>query len=147
MHLASRNSDPHRLENQNGDNMQSITIGQCFRGAWRDAGSAILNRPFMALVIFAFLLLTSYAQIELRLVIAAAAAAGGPRFGHAGASLGLAICSFMQLFAVAGLSVQVMRYSLLGAEEARSIGFFDKGYWRYLGLCMLLGLLAAVFAV
>jgi hypothetical protein len=101
----------------------------------------------MALVIFAFLLLTSYAQIELRLVIAAAAAAGGPRFGHAGASLGLAICSFMQLFAIAGLSVQVMRYSLLGADEARSISFFDKGYWRYVGLCALLGLLVLVFAV
>jgi len=101
----------------------------------------------MALVIFAFLLLTSYAQIELRLAIAAAAAAGGPRFGHAGASLGLSICSIMQMFAIAGLSVQVMRYSLLGAEDARSIGFFEKGYWRYVGLCALLGLLVAVFAV
>src|ERR1700733_1950119 len=102
--------------------MQSVTVGQCFRGAWKDAGLAILNRPVMALIIFAFLLLTGYAQIELRLAIAAAAAAaGGPRFGDAGASLGLTICSIMQMFAIAGLSVQVMRYSLLGAEEARSI--------------------------
>jgi len=133
---------------KNRGDMQSVTVGQCFRGAWKDAGLAILNRPFMVLIIFAFLLLTGYAQIELRLAIAAAAAAaGGPRFGHAGASLGLTICSIMQMFAIAGLSVQVMRYSLLGAEEARSIGFFDKGYWRYLGLCVLLGLLAAVFAV
>lgn len=127
--------------------MQSLTVGQCFRGAWKDAGLAILNRPLMALIIFAFLLLTSYAQIELRLAIAAAAAAGGPRFGHAGASLGLSICSIMQMFAIAGLSVQVMRYSLLGAEDARDIGFFDKGYWRYVGLCALLGLLVALFAV
>jgi hypothetical protein len=127
--------------------MQSVTVGQCIRGAWKDAGLAILNRPFMALIIFAFLLLTSYAQIELRLAIAAAAAAGGPRFGHAGVSLGLTICSIVQMFAIAGLSVQVMRYSLLGAEEARSLDFFDKGYWRYLGLCVLLGLLATVFAV
>ena len=127
--------------------MQSVTVGQCFRGAWKDAGLAILNRPLMALIIFAFLMLTSYAQIELRLAIASAAAAGGPRLGHAGASLWLSICSIMQMFAIAGLSVQVMRYSLLGAEEARSIGFFDKGYWRYVRLCALLGLLVALFAV
>jgi hypothetical protein len=147
MHFAGRKSGLHRRENQNRDTMQSITVGQCFRGAWRDAGLAVLNRPFMALIIFAILLLTSYAQIELRLVIASAAATGAPRHGHAGASLGLSICSLMQMFTIAGLSVQVMRYSLLGAEEARTIGFFAKGYWRYVGLCALLGLLVVVFSV
>ena len=128
--------------------MQSVTVGQCFRGAWKDAGSAILNRPVMALIMFAFLLLTGYAQLELRPAIAAATAVGGPRFGDGGASLGFLICLIMQMLAIAGLSVQVMRYSLLGAKEARSIGFFDKGYWRYFGLCVLLSLLlVATFVV
>jgi hypothetical protein len=127
--------------------MESITVGQCFRGAWRDAGSAILNRPVMALIMFALLLVTSYAQLELRLAIAATAAAGGPRAGHPGASSAIWMCSLLQLFAISGLSVQVMRYCLLGAEVSRSIDFFNKGFWLYVGLCALLGLVVAAVTV
>jgi ABC-type spermidine/putrescine transport system permease subunit II len=44
----------------------------------------------------------------------------------------------MQWVAVAGLSVQVMRYSLFGAESSRSFGVFDKGFRRYMRLSSLL---------
>jgi hypothetical protein len=117
--------------------MESITFGQCFRGAWKDAGLAILNRPVAPLITFALLLMTSYMRYEMRGSLGASALPGQSPQGQF-LRLLLVLCLLMQWIAVAGLSVQVMRYSLFGVGSTGSFGFFDKGFRRYMRLSSLL---------
>jgi hypothetical protein len=125
--------------------MESITFGQCFRGAWKDTGLAILNRPVAALITFALLMTYGYMRYELRSSLSASALSGLSPQDHL-LRLLLVLCSLMQWVAMTGLSVQVMRYSLFGAESSRSFGFFDKGFRRYLRLSSVLVVFTIVLA-
>jgi hypothetical protein len=127
--------------------MESITLGQCFRGAWRDAGHAALSRPFVFLAVFALLFTLSYLSIEAHMAVRAAA--------HSGAGLAVAVhgagkslaSAFGQWLLMSVIAVQVMRFSLLGSDRSGRLGLFDSGFFRYLGLSAALGVVIVVAAL
>lgn len=124
--------------------MESITIGQCFKGAWKDAGPALRYRPRAVLIIFALLAIITYVQNALMLLIPSPVVIAIATYGHEAIYLLPVIFIVIEFFAFAGLSVQVERHTLLGADAARSLAFFDKGFWKFVGVCLLLWLLFAV---
>jgi hypothetical protein len=126
--------------------MESITFGQCFRGAWKDTGLAILNRPVAPLFSFALVLISHYMQFEARASLSVTGLSGQSQQRHS-MRLVLLLCLSLQWLAVAGLSVQVMRYSLFGDRSTRSFEFFDKGFRRYINLSSSLGLGIALLLV
>lgn len=116
--------------------METITFGQCFKGAWKDAVCATRARPGVALVALALLLLVNYAQLA-----AAALSVPGamPGHGRAGLIAVSALCALLKMAITFGLPVFVMRHTVLGAAIARQRKYFDRAFWRYFGLSVLFG--------
>jgi hypothetical protein len=50
------------------------------------------------------------------------------------------ICSLVQAATWVGLPVQAARYVLLGPSQAKASRFFDRGFWRYWRVCLVIGL-------
>lgn len=124
--------------------MEHITFGNCFKGAWKDVWLMLLNKPMMILIASIVLSFVSYIQINLQQMLAIAVA-GSPNSEHRGLSLTLSLCVIIISVIASVISVQMMRYSLLGAGPARSRGLFDEGFFGYMGLCFLIGLAVVVF--
>ncbi|MEQ5840476.1 hypothetical protein N0A02_13675 [Paraburkholderia acidicola] len=124
--------------------MESITIGQCFRGAWKDAVSALRYRPLVVFIIFAALVVISYVQNALTLLISSPVVMVMATYGTWTIYLLTAILSVTQLCAFVGLSMQVQRYTVLGADAARSAAFFDRRFWKFIGVSLLLWFLFVV---
>ncbi len=112
--------------------MEQFTLKECFNGAWRDAGRSVLNRPGL------FVLLIGYAlSMCIRVQMQLDEAAGTSIMGHAPIRL---MCSLVQAATWIGLPVQAARYVLLGPSQARASRFFDRGFWRYWRVCLVIGL-------
>ncbi|MFL9870041.1 hypothetical protein [Paraburkholderia megapolitana] len=124
--------------------MESITIGRCFTGAWKDAASALRCRPLVVFIIFILLLMASYVQNALTLFVSSPEVMAIAAYGTWTIYLLTGILSLTQLCAFAGLSMQVQRYTVLGADAARSAVFFNKPFWKFIGLSLLLWLLFVV---
>lgn len=124
--------------------MESITIGRCFRGAWKDAGSAFSYRPLFVFVIFALMVAVSYVPDALTLLTSSPVAKAIATYGDGAIYVAAAILGVIQLCALAGLSMQVERDTLLGADAGRSVAFFDKRFWKFIGVCLLLWILFVV---
>ena len=125
--------------------MESITFRQCVKGAWQDTWRVTRERPTMVLVFFAVFLAVYDVQLHMQFAVVRAAAAGE---AHAAAPLASRLFVLLQWLTIAVLSVQVMRHALLGCEAARLSGFFDRDFWRYLGVgTVMMGLAVAVGAL
>jgi hypothetical protein len=119
--------------------MEHFTLKECFKGAWRDAWRSILNRPGL------LILLIGYALSRcIRVQMQIDEAAGASTTGHAMVRL---MCSLVQIAAWIGLPVQIARYVLLGPSKARASRFFDRGFWRYWGVCLAIGISVGAVAV
>jgi hypothetical protein len=125
--------------------MENITFYQCFKGAWKDVWLMLVNKPITIFVVFALLSFVCYVQINLRNAVAELVVAGGPHSGHEGMSLTLSLCVIISSVMLIVVSVQMMRHSLLGADLSRSLELFDEGFFGYVGLCFLIGLVVVVF--
>jgi hypothetical protein len=132
--------------------MQSITLGQCFKGAWRDAGRAARAMPALFLVAF--------------VLVFATMAAGSVFLTEQGATLSLTqtgmtrgaalsnlltslATNLVQSVVIAVLAVQVIRFAMAADSEAQPMRLWDAGFRRYFLLCVatLLAYVAAAVGV
>jgi hypothetical protein len=132
---------------------QPITLGQCFRGSWRDTGRAIRGMPALFLIAFVLVGLTiagSSAFLDPSDAAATLTATGGALGRHAsmGNSLTLIAIEFVQWVVLAVLAVQVIRYAMSASAEpgadsrihgqVPAIRLWDAGVRRYFVLCILM---------
>lgn len=138
--------------------METITIGQCFRGSWCDAGDGLLYRPVLILAIFAALLYADSGTAQLHEAIRIARLSGDHAAlfalqGH------MVLDALVRLIAFAALAVHMMRHSLFGGADGglpplyRSIGryiFTGFGFGLIIACCIALvigGMLLIEFLV
>ncbi len=122
--------------------MEQISFEQCFKGAWRDAWRSLMNRPGSVLLLIVYLL-SCLVQVQMQLDAATAGPAGTPALWQATVNM---VCSLVRLAAWVALPVQAARYVLLDPVRARASKFLDRGFWRYLGVCLAVFVLAGVMA-
>jgi hypothetical protein len=134
--------------------MEAITLNQCLRGAWRDAGRAMRSMPALFIVAFVLVLASSIAGNQMQAVVAdpagvslapmsasAIAGAHGPALLNGLASMGIAL---LQALVIAALAVQVIRFTMLSdvvlpdAVPKPPMRLWDAGFLRYFLLCVLL---------
>jgi hypothetical protein len=119
--------------------MQHFTLKECFKGAWRDAWHSILNRPDLLVLLIVYGL-SCCIRIQMQLD----EAAGASTMGHVTIRL---MCSLVQGATWVGLPVQASRYVLLGPSQAKASRFFDRGFWRYWRVCLVIGLSVGAVAL
>jgi hypothetical protein len=122
--------------------MEQISFEQCFKGAWQDMWRSLVNRADCVLLLIAYFL-SCLIRVQMRLDEVAVGPVGTPSLWHATVSL---VCSLIQFATWVGLPVQAMRYVLVGPVNARASSFFDRGFWRYCLICLLVGVMTAVGA-
>jgi hypothetical protein len=147
---------------QSPQSSQPITLGQCFRGSWRDTGRAIRAMPTLFLVAFALIFLAiagSGAFLETPQAAVSFTAPGGALGSHAsiGNSLTLIAIEFVQWVVLAVLAVQVIRFAMAASAEAGvdtrarqdvpTIRLWDTGVRRYLVLCIAMAAAYVAMAV
>jgi hypothetical protein len=120
--------------------MQSITFGQCIVGAWKDAMRMVVKKPFMLFILFVILVCMNY--VRLSLPIAAPVDSSG--WQRVEISVTSQLYTLLHCAVIFGLSVQVMRQSLLSKAALGSSAFFDVSFWRYVGVNLLTGALGFV---
>ena len=120
-----------------------MTLGDCFRGAWKDAGRSVLSRPILALAVFALLLVPIYFNVELSLAPRDSTLAGLHSLPRA--RLWVVIGTLVEYSAAAVMAVQVMRITVFSEGTWRAMGCFDSGLRRYVKICVGFG--AIVFAI
>jgi hypothetical protein len=123
--------------------MQSITFGQCIGGAWKDAMRMVVKKPFMLLILLVILACANYVKFSLP----NAALVGSSAWQGAGISVARLMYTPLHLAVIFGLSVQVIRQSLLGNSALGSFAFFDESFWRYVGVNLLTGAIGGVTAL
>jgi hypothetical protein len=125
--------------------MENINFDQCFKGAWEDVWIMFANKSMTILSVVAFVPFAAYIRNNLRQTVAMVSAAGRLHSEHEGLSLSLSLRIIMISVLLMVIAVQMMPYSLLGQELARSPGIFDEGFFSYVGLCFVIVLVAVVF--
>jgi len=109
--------------------MQSITLSECFRGAWRDTGRALQKMPLLILVIFVLLLAAECFRDRLQ-ISSQLSAESSSKVVFGLFSFGIAILSAI---VASILSVKVIRYSLFGDTPPNG----DGALRRYLLLLLI----------
>jgi hypothetical protein len=113
--------------------LESITLKDCFKGSWRDAGGAMLSRPLTFMVFFVLILLSCLLNAHFEI-----AATSARTIGAAHAALNqqllrlISICANLLWTLMA--SAQVMRFSLLGVAKNQAMAIIDRNFLRYAGL-------------
>jgi len=127
--------------------MRPVEFGDCVKGSWREATGAVTDQPFLFLVLFTVMLITSQVTghfTQPSLIVAAFEAARfrqGQPLLHLLMQLGNLLCILI-------LSAQVIRYTLLGPLNARAMGVFDWSLVRYVMTTIVAGIaICAVGAV
>lgn len=121
--------------------MESITFGQCVKGAWRDAWRFVRHRPMLVAV----LLVVEWAATLVESVLYPDRT---PPFRIiAFVPLGLFVLVMWAVFSV--VVVQALRFLLPRVGEAdvaplSGRALFDRDYWRYLGVVWAIGVLIFV---
>ena len=145
--------------------MEVITLNQCFKGAWRDAGRVMRSMPLFFIVCFVLVLASSIAGNQFQSMVGdpsglsgapmsatALASAHGAAIGDGLESMGLAL---LQGIVIAALAVQVIRFTMLSdvvlpdAIPKPPMRLWDAGFRRYFLLFLLLvaGYVAVAIAV
>jgi hypothetical protein len=132
---------------------EPITLGQCFRGSWRDTGRAIRAMPTLFMVVFVLVFLTiagSSAFLDTQQTAASFTTAGGAFGSHASVSNSLTTIAieFAQWVVLAVLAVQVIRFAMAASADpaadgdkpvqAPALRLWDAGVRRYLVLCIVM---------
>jgi hypothetical protein len=105
--------------------MESVTFGQCVKGAWRDAWRFVQRRPVLVLTIFVAAWIGGGVESVLH-------PDGQPPFRPITyVPLGLFVLLKSAIFSVP--VVQTLRFVLLGAREAQPAPLFGRDFWRYVG--------------
>jgi hypothetical protein len=120
--------------------METITLGRCFKGAWCDAVALIARRPLLLFAVYVLLFAVNVMVIQAASSQATAAAVGQapkPGLQH---FVQMSIIMVVQSLTFSLLVVQGIRYVVLGKDAVGVMGVLDKGFWRYLGLGWLFGL-------
>lgn len=123
--------------------MQSVTFGQCICGAWKDAMLMVVRKPLMLFILFVILACINY----VRSILPNATPAGSSDWQRAGISVASLLYTLLHCAVIFGLSVQVMRQSLLSKSAPGLSAFFDESFWRYVGLNFLTGGLGGVVLI
>jgi len=119
--------------------MQSITLGQCFKGAWHDTGRAMRAMPTLFLVAFVLIFATMAAgSIFLNEQgMAESFTTTGPSRGAALSNLLTSLATnLVQSVVIAVLAVQVIRFAMAADAAARPMRLWDAGFRRYFMLCV-----------
>jgi hypothetical protein len=132
--------------------MQSITLGECFKGAWRDAGRAFRAMPTLFLVAFALVFVTMAAGSIFLSEQGASLSLASTGMTHAAALSNLLTSlatNLVQSIVIAVLAVQVIRFALAAEGDAQPMRLWDAGFRRYFLLCVatLLAYVAAAVGV
>jgi hypothetical protein len=120
--------------------MESITFEKCVKGAWRDGCRYVRHRPALVAVIFVIAWLAPFVETVLR-------PDKLPPFRLI-AYIPLGAFELFKLALFSVLTVQAVRFVLLGKPEADAEPLISRNYWRYLGFaCGLLLLFLAIVAI
>ncbi|WP_323122855.1 hypothetical protein [Burkholderia alba] len=119
---------------------QTIGLGACVKGAWRDALGILRAGPGTALTIWLLMLVADGALKALRQFIAATRHSLPAGMQLAASGLVFA-CTLITLALLFGWSVQAMRFTVLGAPVARPHRQFGSPFWRYVRLTLAYTLL------
>lgn len=131
---------------------EPITLGQCFRGSWRDTGRAIRAMPTLFMIVFALVFLTlAGSSAFLDTQQAASFTTPGRAFGsHASVSNSVSTIAieFVQWVVLAVLAVQVIRFAMAASADPAAamdkhvqvpaLRLWDAGVRRYLVLCIVM---------
>jgi hypothetical protein len=105
--------------------METITFGQCVKGAWHDGWRYAHHRPALVMVIFVFAWLAPLAETILR-------PDDIPPFLPV-TWIPLIVFELARVALNALLVVHTVRFVLLGSDVAEIEPLAGRSYWRYLG--------------
>lgn len=114
--------------------MESITFGQCVKGAWRDGWRYVRYQPWLVLAVLVMAWFAPFVEAALR-------PNALPPFRFI-AYVPLGIFELLQIALCSALTVQAVRFVLLGRHAADAEPLISRNYWRYLGFTYGLILLA-----
>ncbi len=121
--------------------MASITIGQCFKGAWTDGTRAIIEHPVFTLAVFALMLCLASFQLQFHPYLPGMDPAA--RLHASVIQFGLTL---LHGLLVSCLAVHATRFSLDNGASSRLKWLIDGTWLRYIGLFVGLGFVIA-FAI
>jgi hypothetical protein len=116
--------------------MESITLGQCVKGAWRDGWRYFRHRPAFAVLLLPYAWLSSSAMNALR-------PDRTPPFRLL-TYVPLGVFTLLESALFSLLIIHAIRFVLLDNDSANAQPISGPSYWRYLGCTWGLAMLAPV---
>lgn len=138
---GTRQTTKHTSNNiESGVAMGAMAFWECVRETWVEAARFIRHRPLVVASAFAILLVCNAVPLALT-------GAYGPVPPGSASKLVQWIATSVRLAAVVALSIQVMRYVILGERESHLRRVFGTEFWRYVGLSFVIGIGSIVVAL
>jgi hypothetical protein len=127
-----------RKNSEKETGMSEITLKECMAGAWRDAGHLIRQRPLLIVVSVAILFFIHVVEESVQVHVLAY-----PMLTLS-ALCGLGLIRFLCMSAI---TVQGLRYVLVGNNAVGARTFVGRDFWRYCGVTYGLAISMAAIAL
>jgi hypothetical protein len=119
--------------------MEVVTFWRCARDAWSEGGRFVQHKPLAVAI-------GSLALLACDIVSVVLSHSHRPFSPISASPILEAVILLVSSVVVTALPIQVMQEIILGEREPRTRPVFGREFWRYLALCLTIGLGCTVLA-